>query len=90
MQAIITHFVRPAQENEERVPHPLLTALVGWWSLVAVFEMTVRLTCVRKEQAARTVEGPATAFLLLSAWLLCFHFMYYDVLLAALPIFLLE
>jgi hypothetical protein len=77
------------QENEERVPHPLLTALVGWWSLVAVFEVTVRLTCVRKEQAARTVEGPATAFLLLSAWLLCFHFMYYDVLLAALPIFLL-
>jgi arabinofuranan 3-O-arabinosyltransferase len=77
------------RENEERVPQPLLTALVGWWSLVAVFEVTVRLTGLRLEQAARAVEGPAAAFLLLSAWLLCFHFMYYDALLSALPIFLL-
>ena len=30
------------------------------------------------------------AFVLLGAWLSCYHFMYYDVLLAALPIFLLK
>jgi arabinofuranan 3-O-arabinosyltransferase len=77
------------KENEERLPHPLLTALIGWWSIAAVFEITWRLTSLRKEQAARDTEGPAPAFLLLSSWLLCFHFMYYDVLLAAFPVFLL-
>ena len=35
------------------------------------------------------VAGPAAAFLLLGAWLSCWHFMYYDVLLAALPVCLL-
>jgi arabinofuranan 3-O-arabinosyltransferase len=77
------------RENEGRVPRPLLTALIGWWSLVAVFEITVRLSSIRKKQVARATEGPVAAFLLLSSWLLCFHFMYYDMLLAALPVFLL-
>jgi hypothetical protein len=41
----------------------------------------------RREQPA--IEGPAASYVLLGAWLSCYHFMYYDVLLAALPIFLL-
>src|SRR5262249_36999165 len=77
------------REDAERNPHPLLTALIGWWSVIAVFEITVRLTSIRKSQAAHATEGAPAAFLLLSAWLLCFHFMYYDMLLASLPIFLL-
>jgi len=39
--------------------------------------------------AARPDDGTGPAFVLLGAWLGCFHFMYYDTLLAALPVFLL-
>jgi hypothetical protein len=35
------------------------------------------------------LDGPPTAFLMLGGWLSCLHFMYYDVMLAALPVCLL-
>jgi hypothetical protein len=63
-------------------------ALLGWSIVLVVLETSVRLIILRKEQA-RAVTGPPAAFLFLFAWMMCFHFMYYDVLLAALPIFLL-
>ena len=49
---------------------PLLTAAVALW---------------RRPTPAGT-DGPAAAFLLLGAYLSCFHFMYYDVLAAGLPL----
>jgi hypothetical protein len=66
----------------------LEVALVGWALLAAVLEITCRLAAVRRGEV-RAVTGPAAAFLLLGAWLSCYHFMYYDVLLTALPVFLL-
>jgi hypothetical protein len=63
-------------------------ALIGWSILVAVLEITVRLAVFRRRTAGAG-EGPAAAFLLLGAWLTCFHFMYYDVLLTVLPAFVL-
>jgi arabinofuranan 3-O-arabinosyltransferase len=74
--------------GSKMVPGWLLPALAGWAILLAGLEMTVRLAVLRKDQA-RAVTGPAPAFLLLGAWLCCYHFMYYDILLAALPVFLL-
>jgi arabinofuranan 3-O-arabinosyltransferase len=66
-----------------------LTAMViGWSLLLAVVACTIVLSLCRKEQS-RAVTGPLAAFLLLGAWLSCYHFMYYDVLLAALPVALL-
>ena len=44
---------------------------------------------VRRAKLARATDGPAAAFVLLGAWMMCYHFMYYDVLLAALPVALL-
>jgi len=41
------------------------------------------------QRPAPQTEGPAPAFILLGAWLGCYHFIYYDVLLAALPVALL-
>jgi hypothetical protein len=70
------------------IPGWLVPSLAGWALLVLFLEMTVRLAVLRKEQA-RATTGPPAAFLLLGAWLCCFHFMYYDVLLAALPVLLL-
>jgi hypothetical protein len=70
------------------IPGWLVPTLAGWVLLAAVLELTVRLAVLRKDQA-RAVTGAPAAFLLLGAWLCCYHFMYYDALLAALPVFLL-
>src|SRR5262249_7771313 len=57
---------------------------VACWSLwVVVLETTVRLSLLCRREC-RATTGPAAAFLLLGAWMSCFHFMYYDVLLAGL------
>jgi hypothetical protein len=63
-------------------------SIAGWAILVAVLEPTIRLAAVRRKALAETT-GPAAAFLLLGTWFCCFHFMYYDVLLTALPLFML-
>jgi hypothetical protein len=60
-------------------------AFVGWALLVSVAVLTVALALWRRKEA-RDVIGPRAAFLLLGAWMCCFHFMYYDVLLSFLPL----
>lgn len=77
-------FEAPASERINDFP----AALAGWGLLIAVFELTLRWALFRRNEA-RAIRGPGAAFLWLGAWLCCFHFMYYDVLLAALPLFLL-
>jgi hypothetical protein len=66
----------------ERLPKVLG---LGLW--LAVTGATVAVTLARRGRAG--LEGPAAAFVLLGAWLSCYHFMFYDVLLAALPVCLL-
>jgi hypothetical protein len=61
---------------------------VGWGLLLGALELTLRLAALRKVQA-RVATGIPAGFLLLGAWLCCYHFMYYDILLAALPVFVL-
>jgi hypothetical protein len=62
--------------------------VAGWGLWAIVVETTVRLTLLcRRENRATT--GPAAAFILLGAWLSCFHFMYYDAVLAALGVLVL-
>jgi len=73
---------------EERRRDGLAPALIGWAMLLLVFEATVRLTCLRGTRPGPVV-GPGVSFVLLGAWATCFHFMYYDVLLAALAVVLL-
>ena len=62
--------------------------MIGWVLMIAVLETTLRAVLLRPGQSRQTT-GPAPAFLLLAAWLTCYHFMYYDVLLSALPVFVL-
>jgi arabinofuranan 3-O-arabinosyltransferase len=62
-----------------------LASAIGWGLLAVIVGFTVRLAVLRREQA-QAPTGPVAGFLLLGAWLSCFHFMYYDVLLAALPV----
>jgi hypothetical protein len=72
----------------ERNPNELAPTLVGGGLLLLVLLGTAGLVLLRRDQA-RATEGPAAAFVLLGAWMSCFHFMYYDVLLTALPVLLL-
>jgi arabinofuranan 3-O-arabinosyltransferase len=66
---------------------PLPTVLgVGLWLTVMLVTAAVAFRG-RHEPAA--VAGPPAAFVLLGALLSCYHFIYYDVLLAALPVALL-
>jgi arabinofuranan 3-O-arabinosyltransferase len=66
----------------------LAATLLGSCLLLATIECTTRLAVFRKDRSS-VLTGPGAAFLLLGAWAACFHFMYYDVLLAALPVLLL-
>jgi hypothetical protein len=59
--------------------------LAGWCLLGPVILLTAGMALWRRKQAQATT-GPAPAFLLLGGWLSCYHFMYYDVLLAAVPL----
>jgi hypothetical protein len=77
-----------SQSYEELWQTGLVPTILGWGLLLAVFETTVRLALLRRDPA-RAVRGPGAAFVLLGAFLSCYHFIYYDVLLAALPVLLL-
>jgi hypothetical protein len=62
----------------------LATALgLGLWGLVVGLTAAV---AVGRRRRVRALTGPAAAFLLLGGYFACYHFMYYDVLLVALPL----
>ena len=63
-------------------------AVLGWGLWLAVVGSTVCLALLRRRQA-QAATGPVAAFLLLGAWMSCYHFMYYEILLTALPVLLL-
>jgi hypothetical protein len=73
-----------AEARQANIP----TTIVGWTLLGGIFAITLGLA-YRYRDPPHRATGPEPAFLLLGAWLCCFHFMYYDVLLAALPVLLL-
>jgi len=77
----------PDTTDQERRDN-VAAAVAGWGLLAGVIGLTAGLAVARRQQV-RVVTGPPAAFLFLGAWLGCFHFMYYDVLLVALPVFLL-
>jgi hypothetical protein len=66
-----------------------LASWIGWSLLLGLLGLTISLAIIRNKQARQATVGPIAAFLFLGAWMSCFHFMYYDVLLTALPMFLL-
>ncbi len=76
-------FSLPGSQRDRLAP-----AVVGWTLWALVLELTLMLTVLRWRQRRETT-GPAPAFLFLGAWMLCYHFMYYDSLLSILPFFLL-
>jgi arabinofuranan 3-O-arabinosyltransferase len=70
------------------VPGWVIPSAAGWGLWLLVLGGTAVVARRRRGQA-QALTGPAAAFVLLGAWLCCFHFMYYDVLVAAFPVCLL-
>ncbi len=64
---------------------PGVADIAGWTVLASIFVATASLALARRRQSG-TAFGPIPAFVLLGMWLCCFHFMYYDMLLAVLPL----
>ncbi|MFN4261026.1 MAG: glycosyltransferase family 87 protein [Gemmataceae bacterium] len=60
----------------------------SWGVYLAALALTVSVIWFKRRQAQATT-GPVAAFILLGGWLSCYHFMYYDTLLTALPVALL-
>jgi hypothetical protein len=77
-------FQLPAAERRNN----LAVLLAGWAIVLFVLEITVRLALFRKKEV-RKPTGPGPALIMLAAWVSCYHFMYYDVLLGFLPVALL-
>lgn len=70
-------------------PNAILATGLGAGSWLMVMTVAVVVVQRRGKSWAAALDGAPAAFILLSAWLLCYHFIYYDVLLAALPVCLL-
>ncbi len=68
--------------------HSLAADVIGWGLVTLVGLVTLALAWRRPERVG-WLTGPGPAFLLFGAWLCCFHFMFYDVILVALPVFVL-
>jgi arabinofuranan 3-O-arabinosyltransferase len=62
--------------------------VVGWALWLFVLEATIKLSQYYRP-LFRATSGPAPAFLLIAAWMLCLHFMYYDALVCAAGVLLL-
>ncbi len=75
-------------EYVSRNPEAWLPTLIGRAMQIGALLCALILSFLRPTEM-RALRGPGPAFALLSGWLSCFHFMYYDVLLAALPVYLL-
>jgi arabinofuranan 3-O-arabinosyltransferase len=73
------------------VPEPekqALATVLGWSLWTAVLLITL-LIVGRRWRRMKAESGPVAAFVLLGAFFTCYHFMYYDFLLAGLPVLLL-
>jgi hypothetical protein len=69
-------------------PYANLATRTGLGLWLTVVGITVLVPLWRRREA-QALDGPAPAFVLLGAYFSCFHFIYYDALLAVLPVSLL-
>ncbi len=74
--------------GETHNPHPALSRAVSLGLWLGVTGVTF-LAAAWRWRRDTPLTGPAAAFLLLGAWMSAYHFMFYDVLPAALPVALL-
>jgi len=64
------------------------TAWIGFAMWATIIAITTTVAVLRK-RTVKLPDGYGAAFVALAAWLTCYHFIYYDTMLAALPIMML-
>lgn len=62
---------------------------VAGWALWATVLLSTAVIAWRRRQEIRPADGYGSAFVAIAAWSTCFHFIYYDSLLAVLPVTML-
>ncbi len=82
VRRVMVDFKAPEAERDN-----VVAARLAWGLWVTVFVPTVVIYLCRADRRYRT--GLGAAFLTLGAYLCCYRYMYYDVLLAVLPLALL-
>ncbi|HVS38388.1 MAG TPA: glycosyltransferase family 87 protein, partial [Gemmataceae bacterium] len=87
LQGLPRRWLSFSDGNATNAGDPLIN-IIGWGLWLMVLAATIGVALWRRRQPAGT-DGPAIAFLMLGAFWSCYHFMYYDVLTAMLPICLL-
>jgi hypothetical protein len=78
-------------EGENAAEHPEdhpLPALLGWGLWTTVLGFTLFVLWRRREQR-KALTGPPAAFVLSAAIFSCYHFLYYDFIVAGLPVLLM-
>jgi hypothetical protein len=75
-------------EEDKATRDRLAAAIAGWTIWAAVFIATAAVALLRRREVSR-VDGYGAAFVAIGAWATCYHFIYYDSLLAVFPITLL-
>jgi arabinofuranan 3-O-arabinosyltransferase len=70
-------------------PRAKLATTLGLALWLIPLAVTVAAVISRGRRTARVTSGPQASFVLFGAWLACYHFMYYDTMLAFLPCCLL-
>ena len=75
---LLTDFRAPIDERFNLAAH-----LAGWLVWMLVLELTIRVFCSGRRSPYRE------PFVLLAAWLLTYHFIYYDAAIACFPFLLL-
>lgn len=81
---LLSHFAYGIAVKDGR---QFWATILGWSMWAAVLLVTSFLVW-RQRQCGKERRGPAAAFVLLGAIFTCYQFMYYDILLAALPVLL--
>ncbi len=87
---ILRRWLLTFHENTAQEPQPLqpLATILGGALWLSVTAATVAVALGRPHRV-RSLAGPGAAILLLGCYFSCYHFMYYDVLVSALPVALL-
>jgi hypothetical protein len=87
---MLTFKDRLAIDPEEQ-PLPTTLGTVLWVEVVVLTALIVlwALFSSKRREQVLAMTGPGAAFLLLGSYFFCFHFMYYDVTVAVLPVVLL-
>ncbi len=83
---LLTYEGGLAADGQEQTQ--LLCLILAWTLWSVIVGITVLIAWLRR-QRVQALTGPAATFVLLGCYFSSYHFMYYDSLLAALPVLLL-